>query len=127
MARTATDTSVLIVGAGPAGLVAAITLAGYGVDILVIDKREVGSTLSRALVISTRSMEIIRSWGLEAQVRAGASDVESRAWVTRSLSEAEGVEMPLGYPTALEAAAVSPTGPAWAPQDHLEPILVQRL
>src|SRR6202022_1699420 len=31
------------------------------------------------------------------------------------------------YPTALEAAAVSPTRPAWAPQDHLEPILVERL
>jgi putative polyketide hydroxylase len=127
MERAATVTSVLIVGAGPAGLVAGVALGRCGVDVLVVDKREVGSTLSRALVISTRSMEIIRSWGLEAQVRAGAADVESRAWVTRSLSAAEGTEMPLGYPSAVEAAEVSPTCPAWAPQDHLEPLLADLL
>lgn len=122
-----TTTSVLIVGAGPAGLVAGITLARFGVDVLVVDKRESGSTLSRALVISTRCMEILRAWGIEADVRAGAAEVESRAWVTRSLAAVEGTEMPLGYPSAAEAAAVSPTYPAWAPQDHLEPLLVRRL
>ncbi len=30
---------VLVVGAGPGGLVAGITLARYGIDVLVIDKR----------------------------------------------------------------------------------------
>jgi len=118
---------VLVVGAGPAGLVAGITLTGYGLDVLVVEKRSSISSLSRALVISTRSMELLRGWGLEEQVRAGAADVESRCWVTPTLASGEGREMPLGYPSDAEAAAVSPTRPAWAPQDHLEPLLLARL
>jgi putative polyketide hydroxylase len=114
---------VAVVGAGPAGLVAGIVLGRYGINVAVVDKRSEGSTLSRATVISTRAMEILRSWGLEADVRSGAADVVPRAWVTQSLASADGVEMPLGYPTADEAAAVSPAAPAWAAQDHLEPIL----
>ena len=118
---------VLVVGAGPAGLVAGITLARYGIGVLVAEKRAGISALSRALVISTRSMEILRSWGLEDQVRAGAADVEPCGWVTRTLASGEGTQIPLGYPTAAQAAAVSPTRPAWAPQDHLEPLLLARL
>jgi putative polyketide hydroxylase len=114
---------VVVVGAGPAGLVAGIVLGSYGVDVAVVEKRPLGSTLSRALVISTRCMELLRSWDLETDVRAGAADVVPRAWVTQSLASVEGLEMPLGYPTVEEAAALSPTGPAWAPQDHLEPLL----
>ena len=37
--RNARHTQVLVVGAGPAGLVAGITLARYGVDVLVVDKQ----------------------------------------------------------------------------------------
>ncbi|HEV7864109.1 MAG TPA: FAD-dependent monooxygenase, partial [Acidimicrobiia bacterium] len=39
------------------------------------------------------------------------------------LASGDGTEIPLGFPTAAEAAKVSPTRPAWAPQDHLEPLL----
>jgi len=77
---------VLVVGAGPAGLVAGIVLARYGVDVLVAEKRAKISTLSRALVISTRTMEILRLWGLEDEVRAGAADVEPLGWVTYNLA-----------------------------------------
>ena len=60
---------VLVVGLGPAGLVAAIGLARYGVRVLLLEKRDGLAMLSRAIVISTRSMEILRSWGLEEEVR----------------------------------------------------------
>jgi 2-polyprenyl-6-methoxyphenol hydroxylase-like FAD-dependent oxidoreductase len=118
---------VLVVGAGPAGLVAGITLAHYGARVVVLEKRERTSTLARALVVSTRSMEIFRSWGLEADILAGAADVEPRAWVSHTMASDDGRELPLGYPSAAEAAAISPTRPAWAPQDYLEPLLQRRL
>jgi putative polyketide hydroxylase len=118
---------VLVAGAGPAGLVAAITLASYGISVLVADKREGAPALSRALVVSTRGMELMRRWGLEDAVRAGAPDVIPQAWVTADLACGEGIEMPLGYPSDEEAAVVSPCRPAWAPQDHHEPILLAHL
>ena len=112
---------VLVVGAGPAGLTAGIMLARYGIDVLVVEKRSQISTLPRAVAISTRTMEIVRSWGLEHVVRAGAADVEPCAWATPTLASREGSVISLGYPTAPEAARISPTRPAWAPQDHVEP------
>src|SRR2546430_9297319 len=91
------DARVLVVGAGPAGLVAGITLARYGISVLLVEKRDAISTLSRSVVISTRSMEILRAWGLEGDVQAGAADVEPLGWVTHTLASGDGEEMPLGY------------------------------
>jgi len=118
---------VIIVGAGPAGLVAGITLARYGVKTLLVEKRTALSTLSRATVISTRNMELFRAWGLEDAVRAGAADVEPCGWVTMTLASGEGRAIGLGYPTDAQAAEISPSRPAWAPQDHLEPLLFRLL
>ena len=47
--------------------------------------------------------------------------------MTRTLACGEGTVIPLGHPTAADAATVSPTRSAWAPQDHLEPVLLGRL
>ncbi|MFF0728806.1 FAD-dependent monooxygenase [Streptomyces sp. NPDC004134] len=118
---------VLVVGAGPAGMVAGITLAGYGVDVLLVEKRPEASELSRAMLVSTRTMELMRRWGLEAAVRAKASDVEAYTYVTETLAAGTGTEMPMAIPTRPEAALVSPTRPAWAPQDDLEPVLLAHL
>jgi putative polyketide hydroxylase len=115
------------VGAGPGGLVAAITLARYGIGVLLIDKRSTPSGLSRSLVLSTRGMELMRRFGLEEAVRSGAADVKLRAWVTPDLASGEGTEMPLGHPSDAEAALASPARPAWVAQDHHEPIMFEYL
>ena len=78
----------LIVGAGPAGLAAAIALGRRGVESLVVDRRPERSSLPRATTISTRSMELIRSWGLEDEVRAGGVEVEWLMWEFRRRSPA---------------------------------------
>ncbi|HKR50828.1 MAG TPA: FAD-dependent monooxygenase [Pseudonocardiaceae bacterium] len=118
---------VLIVGAGPAGLTTAITLAHQGIGSLLVERRDDVSDHPRATVISTRSMELLRSWGLESRIQAGSVDVTPAAWRTATLASAQGSVLPVGLPDHAQAAAVSPTAPAWAPQDHLESVLVTHL
>lgn len=59
------EASVLVVGAGPAGLTTAIALARQGIRSLLVERRTDVSSLPRATAVSTRSMEIFRSWGLD--------------------------------------------------------------
>jgi putative polyketide hydroxylase len=126
-ARTS-EVPVLIVGAGPAGLTAAATLAHHGIDFLLVERREQLSSLPRATAISTRSMEIFRSWGLDAAIRAGEVDVEWLQWHCETLAEAaSGFATPTGFPTPDQSAVVSPTRPACVPQDHLEPVLFEHI
>src|SRR3954468_22386458 len=89
-------TQLLIVGAGPCGLVAAITAARYGIDVLVTEQRGGGSSLSRALVVSTRGMELMRRWGWGGAVRAGAAGVEPTFLAPPPLASTEGSVLPLG-------------------------------
>jgi 2-polyprenyl-6-methoxyphenol hydroxylase-like FAD-dependent oxidoreductase len=119
---------VIVAGAGPAGLTAAVTLARLGVPTLLVERRLDLSSHPRATVISTRSMEIFRSWGLEADLLAGGVDVEWLLWECESLAAATaGRPHAIGYPTRAQSAVLSPTGPACVPQDHLEPVLLEHL
>ena len=70
------DPPVLVVGAGPAGLMAALALARYGIEFLLVERRRSISGLPRATAVSTRSMELLRSWRLEEEVRAGGIEVD---------------------------------------------------
>jgi len=119
---------VVVAGAGPAGLVAAITLARAGIRILVLNRRSSVFSHPRATVISLRSMELFRSWGLQDEILAGGDDVEWRMLVTSTLSEsAAGELIEVGYPGRSESARLSPTRPAAVPQDHLETVLINYL
>ncbi|KAG2137742.1 FAD binding domain-containing protein [Suillus cothurnatus] len=55
---------VLIIGAGPSGLMCANALAGAGVDFRIIDNRPVGVAAGQADGIQPRTIEVLQSYGL---------------------------------------------------------------
>jgi 2-polyprenyl-6-methoxyphenol hydroxylase-like FAD-dependent oxidoreductase len=66
------DTEVLVVGAGPTGLMAALVLARCGVAAVLVDRKAGPTKESRALAVQARTMEIYDQLGLAEQVMAGA-------------------------------------------------------
>jgi 2-polyprenyl-6-methoxyphenol hydroxylase-like FAD-dependent oxidoreductase len=63
MVQKMENKDVLIVGAGPVGLVMAIELARYGVGVRLIDKAAQRTDKSKALVIWSRSLELLERSG----------------------------------------------------------------
>ncbi len=118
----------LIVGAGPAGLTTAIALARAGVGCVLVERRSELSSLPRATSVSVRTMEILRAWGLEDEVRAGGPEVEWQMWECETLTEvASGSAIDAGIPSRAASALVSPTVAACVPQDHVEAVLLRYL
>jgi 2-polyprenyl-6-methoxyphenol hydroxylase-like FAD-dependent oxidoreductase len=72
VATEKTKPRVLIVGAGPTGLMMASQLSRFGIPFRIIEKNEGPTTQSRALVIQPRSLEIFEQMGIaERAVKQG--------------------------------------------------------
>ncbi len=72
MALRSTQTQVLIVGAGPVGLTAAMDLASRGIDVVVAEIRRAGEPPNvKCNHVSARSMEVFRRLGIVREVREG--------------------------------------------------------
>ena len=122
------DIPVLVVGAGPAGLAAATELARHDVPFLLVERRTTLSSHPRATVLSLRSMELVRAWGLEAEIRACSVDVDWTMLESETLADAaSGTAIAVGYPNAEQSRIVSPTAPACVAQDDVEPLLLEHL
>ncbi len=119
------STPVLVIGAGPAGLVTSLVLARHGVRSTLVERHPGTSIHPRASAISLRSMEIFRRLGLEDEIRAFSLDVEPLMSLSATFASTERQLIPLGFPTRSQAAAFGPTGPALSPQDHVEPVLLR--
>ena len=103
-------------------------LARQGIASLLVERNRGLSPLPRATAVSVRTMELLRSFGLEDEVRAGQLEIAAvGAWAAETLASPDGALLPLGHPDFEEAAAASPTTPAGVPQDHLEPVLLRHL
>ena len=70
--NTAAETPVLIVGAGPVGLSAAILLARLGVRSLLVERHPSTTDHPKSRAVLTRTMEVLRPWGVEEAFRAQA-------------------------------------------------------
>ena len=112
---------VLIVGAGPTGLVLALWLSKLGVGVRLIDKTAEPGTTSRALAVQARTLELYRQLDLSAEIVARAHKTPAvNLWVkgkraARVPFENVGAGLTL-YPFLLIF-----------PQDEHERLLIERL
>jgi 2-polyprenyl-6-methoxyphenol hydroxylase-like FAD-dependent oxidoreductase len=115
------NTDVLIVGAGPTGLVLALWLTRLGVRVRIIDKTAEPGTTSRALAVQARTLEFYSQIGLaETVVQRGRKTIAANLWVAgQRVARAVLGEMGVGlspFPYALIF-----------PQDEHERLLIERL
>src|ERR1700726_2740530 len=76
------QTDVLVVGAGPTGLVLALWLTKFGVKVRIIDKTAEPGTTSRALAVQARTLELYRQLDLADAVVAHGHKVPAvNLWV----------------------------------------------
>ena len=115
------DTDVLIIGAGPTGLVLALWLTRLGVRVRIVDKTAEPGTTSRALAVQARTLEFYSQIGLaDAVVERGRKVVAVNLWVAGKKA-AHAVFGDMG-------AGISPFPYALIfPQDEHERLLIDRL
>src|SRR4051794_13771079 len=79
------DVPVLIIGAGPTGLVLALWLTKLGVAVRIIDKTAEPGTTSRALAVQARTLEFYRQVGIARSiVECGVKIAGVNLWVRGS-------------------------------------------
>src|SRR6476469_9584636 len=83
MNASSTDNiDVLIIGAGPTGLVLALWLIKLGVRVRIIDKTPEPGTTSRAVAVQARTLELYSQIGLaDAVVEHGRPAIAANLWV----------------------------------------------
>jgi 2-polyprenyl-6-methoxyphenol hydroxylase-like FAD-dependent oxidoreductase len=115
------ETDVLIVGAGPTGLVLALWLTRMGARVRIVDKTEEPGTTSRALAVQARTLELYSQVGLaDAVVQRGRKFTAVNFWVSgkkeaRAAFGASGTDLsPFAYALIF-------------PQDEHERLLIERL
>jgi 2-polyprenyl-6-methoxyphenol hydroxylase-like FAD-dependent oxidoreductase len=114
-------TDVLIVGAGPTGLVLALWLTLRGVRVRIVDKTAEPGTTSRAIGVQARTLELYRQIGLaDAVVARGRTMGAINLWAAGN-HVARAVLGDIG-------AGISPFPYALIyPQDEHERLLIDRL
>lgn len=133
---TATNTQVLIVGGGGAGLTASALLSRLGVESLLVSALPTTSTLPKAHVLNQRAMEILTEVGIADEIYARGTPPEQMA-ATAWYAGFGGPRPDVGRQFAkMECWGAAQRDPFWAlaspcpstnlPQIRLEPIMKQQ-
>ena len=117
------EAPVLIVGGSLCGLSTALFLAHRGVPCIVVERHAGTSIQYKFRGISPRSMEIYRSVGIEAEIRARDLIDDRSAYVARMTHLAAPEISWQGIPWS-DTRDIGPTTAATCDQDQLEPILL---
>jgi 2-polyprenyl-6-methoxyphenol hydroxylase-like FAD-dependent oxidoreductase len=76
------QTDVLVVGAGPTGLVLALWLTRLGVRVRIVDRLAEPATTTRALAVQARTLELYRQIGIaDAVVARGRTATAVNLWI----------------------------------------------
>lgn len=111
---------VLVVGAGPAGLVAAIEVARRGVDVRVVDKAEGPAAGSRGKGLQPRSIEVFDDLGVAGRiVSAGRFRLPIRKYRGRTIVGQSEVNPGAPEPTASTPYPRTLLIPQWRVQQTL--------
>ena len=111
------DTDVLIVGAGPTGLMLANQLARRGVRAMIIDRHSGPAQQSRAMAVQARTLEIYSKMGLVDEALALGREGTRRQHVGER--QMDGARSAGGHRQELEPVSVCPrTGPGRQRADH---------
>lgn len=82
MHNSASYVDLLIVGAGPAGLMAACWAAQYDMSTRIIDRKEGRTKTGHADGLQSRTLEILESFGIvDPILKQGVHDVDMCQWV----------------------------------------------
>ena len=114
------DADVLIVGAGPTGLVLALWLTKQGVPVRIIDKSDGPAADSRALAVQARTLELYRQLDL-------ADEVLARGYQVPALNLWVGGRSKARIPLPDLGRGLTPYGLVVFPQDEHERLLIERL
>lgn len=84
---TISHTDLLIIGAGPAGMMAAAWASQYEISTRIIDKNHARIAKGQADGLQSRTLEIFDSFGVADHVwKRGFHDIEICTWVCKEIS-----------------------------------------
>jgi 2-polyprenyl-6-methoxyphenol hydroxylase-like FAD-dependent oxidoreductase len=123
------DTDVLIVGAGPAGLAAAIELGTRGIKCLLIEKHERAGAAPRAKTTNVRTRTHMRRWGIAdrlAEASPFGIDYPSHMIYVTRLSGYELARIENGLNASPRRDDRYPEHAQWIPQYKTEAVLLEK-
>ena len=127
MATRNFDAPVLIAGGGLVGLSAAMFLAQHGIRSLAVERLRNVVPLPRAAFFHMRTIELFRSCGIEAEVRAQSEKEFTPEGAVVAVESLAGKQIAAFIPSLNEGVdALSPCRRLFVTQPGLEPILRRR-